>query len=164
MSAVRELDVRPILASGRDPLPEILQELRQLPPGGVVRIRAPFVPAPLVALLEKRGFTSELSWEGPVCVASFWRAEASPGDEPEDDLASLQAARLQGDVLDARELESPLPMALVLLTVETHLPLTVRLDREPALLWPRLAERGLAWTLTPDDGGVRVEIVRRGAT
>jgi hypothetical protein len=76
----------------------------------------------------------------------------------------MSAVRELGDVLDARELESPLPMALVLLTVETHLPLTVRLDREPTLLWPRLAERGLAWTLTPDNGGVRVEIVRRGAT
>jgi hypothetical protein len=76
----------------------------------------------------------------------------------------MSAVRELGDVLDARELESPLPMALVLLTVETHLPLTVRLDREPTLLWPPLAERGLAWTLTPDNGGVRVEIVRRGAT
>lgn len=51
-----ELDVRPLLASGVDPLQTILAATRRLQPGGALRVLAPFRPAPLLALLEAQGF------------------------------------------------------------------------------------------------------------
>lgn len=51
-----DLDVRPILSSGRDPLADVLAATDRLAPGGRLRLVAPFQPTPLVALLERRGF------------------------------------------------------------------------------------------------------------
>ncbi len=53
-----ELDVRPDLAEGRDPLDRILEEADRTPPGGAFAVVAPFEPVPLLALLERQGFTS----------------------------------------------------------------------------------------------------------
>ena len=52
------VDVRPILAEGREPIAEVLAAADGLPPGGGLIILAPFDPAPLRALLRERGFSS----------------------------------------------------------------------------------------------------------
>lgn len=54
-----ELDVRPLLARGIDPLEAILAATAHLLPGGTLRVLAPFRPAPLLALLGGRGFEVE---------------------------------------------------------------------------------------------------------
>lgn len=54
-----ELDVRPLFAAGRPPLPAILNAVNRLKPGQSFRLIAPFQPAPLVDLLASRGFTAE---------------------------------------------------------------------------------------------------------
>jgi uncharacterized protein (DUF2249 family) len=53
------LDVRPLFAAGRPPLPVILNAVAQLQPGQALRLIAPFEPAPLYQLLMERGFTAE---------------------------------------------------------------------------------------------------------
>lgn len=64
-----ELDVRPICASGRPPLPSILDAVGRLAPGQDFRLIAPFEPAPLYQLLGQQGFNHSArelpdgSWE-----------------------------------------------------------------------------------------------------
>ena len=54
-----ELDVRPLFASGRPPLPAILNAVNRLQSGQALRLVAPFPPVPLYDLLRERGFTAE---------------------------------------------------------------------------------------------------------
>lgn len=158
---VHELDARPIIAGGQDPFAAIMRALRQAPQGSVFRVRAPFEPAPLIALLGKRGWVPHVTWEGEDCLASFWRPPAAGGEEGEDgdgDVEALLAERLAGDTLDVRGLEPPWPLQLVLHATERVLPLTVLHQREPALLYPRLVERGLEWTVTQEGGLYTIRI------
>lgn len=52
----RELDVRPLLATGRPPLPQILRAVGELAPGQSLRLVAPLEPRPLYDLLRQRGY------------------------------------------------------------------------------------------------------------
>lgn len=139
----RILDVRPDLAEGREPFAPIMLALRTLESGRPLTVLAPFEPAPLVRILEKRGWTSHVAWEGDTCRASFWKP---PG------LAEVPADNrpVSGDRtrIDVRGLEPPEPMRRVLAALDTAIfPFIVVHDREPALLYPRLRERGLRWTV-----------------
>jgi uncharacterized protein (DUF2249 family) len=60
-----ELDVRPLCAQGRPPLPAILAAVGELSPGQALRLNAPFEPVPLYGLLAARGFTHESREAGP---------------------------------------------------------------------------------------------------
>lgn len=76
MSALKfkTFDVRPLLASGLEPLPEIRQRVAALTPGHGLTLIAPFMPAPLIELLKSEGFESTMehrqdgSW-----MINFWR-------------------------------------------------------------------------------------------
>ncbi|MGC4074125.1 MAG: DUF2249 domain-containing protein [Nibricoccus sp.] len=56
-----ELDVRPLCAGGRPPMPAILDALGRLAPGQSLRLIAPFEPVPLYDFMGQRGFTHETS-------------------------------------------------------------------------------------------------------
>lgn len=56
-----DLDVRPLVAARRPPMPEILRAIDQLVPGQALRLTAPMEPAPLFAFLAQRGFNHESS-------------------------------------------------------------------------------------------------------
>ncbi len=58
MPAPRELDVRPLFAAQRPPLPAILAAVRQLQPGQALRLIAPLEPVPLVNRLAEQGFAA----------------------------------------------------------------------------------------------------------
>lgn len=153
-----EVDAVPVIEAGGEPFAAIMDALRAVPVGGVARVRAPFEPSPLLALLGKRGWIAHVTWEGDVCLASFWRPPAA--DAPTAQAVELDA-RLRDGVLDVTDLAPPEPMRLVLAALDAgHLPLTVRHHREPALLFPKLQERGLVWQVTPTDGAVMIEIHR----
>lgn len=55
-ASIHDLDVRPVLARGEEPLALILQRAREVGPGEVLRLRAPFEPVPLYSVLAERGF------------------------------------------------------------------------------------------------------------
>ena len=67
-------DVRPLLASGAEPLPQIRTRVDGLAAGQGLTVVAPFVPAPLIELLKSEGFsfTMEHRPDGAWAV-SFWR-------------------------------------------------------------------------------------------
>ncbi len=56
-----ELDVRPLFAAKRAPMPEILAAVDRLAPGQALRLVAPMEPMPLFAVLGKKGFTHQSS-------------------------------------------------------------------------------------------------------
>lgn len=53
------LDVRPMLASGVEPLSEILAAADRIPVGGSLIVVAPFEPVPLFGALRQMGFSHE---------------------------------------------------------------------------------------------------------
>lgn len=161
--AAREttLDARPILAGGEDPLSAILRAARALPAGGQLTVVAPFEPVPLVGLLGRQGWAAWTRWEGDACLVTFARVARVPsGGQPEP--APVTASRTEhGWTLDVRALPPPEPMRAVLAAVDAgNLPLRILHAREPALLWPRLLERGLVWTVGEADGAVVIDVRR----
>ncbi len=56
----KRLDVRQLLASGIEPLPEIRKRVSALGPDQGITIIAPFLPSPLIELLQGEGFLSRV--------------------------------------------------------------------------------------------------------
>jgi hypothetical protein len=59
----RVIDVRPIIASGGEPLSEILAAAGEIPVGGLLMVVAPFEPMPLYGLMRQMGFSHEIRAE-----------------------------------------------------------------------------------------------------
>ncbi len=76
MSALKfkVLDVRPILARGADPFPQIRAKVARLTSEQGLTVIAPFLPAPLIEVLRSEGFSSapEHRSDGSWAV-NFWR-------------------------------------------------------------------------------------------
>jgi uncharacterized protein (DUF2249 family) len=89
------LDVRPILAAGREPLATILEAKQNLQPGQDLHLIAPFAPKPLYALFEADGFSvqQEMQQDGS------WKIVFHRGNST-DEITEL----------DLRFLEPPAPL------------------------------------------------------
>jgi uncharacterized protein (DUF2249 family) len=70
----KTFDIRPLLARGEEPFVAIRARVDALKAGEGVTIVAPFLPAPLVELLQSEGFAStmERRTDGAWAV-NFWR-------------------------------------------------------------------------------------------
>lgn len=86
-----ELDVRPLFAQGRPPLPAIQEAVSALPAGHGLRLIAPMEPTPLYTLLGKQGFHHEARAQADGSWAILFRP-AAPAE------------------LDLRDLPPPEPM------------------------------------------------------
>jgi uncharacterized protein (DUF2249 family) len=147
------LDVRPILRSGGEPFPEIMQALTRLESGQGLRLLATFKPVPLFSVMQKRGFihsekeVGENDWEiifTPESNAPDTAQE--PGTKTtkngQDDFSGWPAP---SQSIDNRGMMPPEPMVITLETLEA---MTVgevlegRYDRDPLLLYPELQKRG----------------------
>ena len=71
--ATPEVDVRPILAAGGEPLQDIMELAQATPPGGAFVVVAPFDPAPLRSLLAGSGFVAQAEELAP----DHWRVRFS---------------------------------------------------------------------------------------
>lgn len=141
-----ELDLGPLLKSGQDPLETVLDTVSQLELSGVLKLKVPFRPNPLLTLLAKHGHGVVVFEE----TQGIWQVEVVRGGKPE--------------VVDLRELEAPEPLqrvleeASVLQGAEVFL---ARLPKFPALLIPHLNQRGLAHHLYDEaDGSVFLRVWR----
>ena len=168
-SKVRKLDVRPMLAIGREPKALILETAGEVEPGGVLVLEAPFDPAPLRQLLTRWGFSAH-----PQCLAAdhwrvYFRRDREPAAAPAQALATEARTWREADGLhlDVRGLEAPGPMVEILRRIdggEAGDRLTVHHDREPVFLYPELTERGWQWTVvpgTPDEVRLVLERARQ---
>jgi uncharacterized protein (DUF2249 family) len=159
---VVDVDVRPILEEGADPLGPIMKKVKALEPGRVLKIVAPFKPEPLIRLLEKKGFESWSETIGDESVHTWFymrsRDRAIGSFEKPFATEDWQTMLDRHDgklvTIDVRHLEMPLPMMAILEALES-LPggyaLVVHHKRIPVFLLPELAERG--WTCRINETG-----------
>jgi uncharacterized protein (DUF2249 family) len=157
-AAVIEVDVREDLRGGVEPFSRILAAVTRLRDHEVMRLRAPFEPVPLYAVLGKRGLMHETRLEGPGDWSVwFWRpapgsAPAALAAAPEGPTAAPAAGTADPRTvwLDVRGLEPPEPMLRTLAALEVlpaeHTLVQVN-ARVPQFLLPALAERGLVWEI-----------------
>lgn len=158
-TAVVDLDVRADIAAGREPLPSIMRAINAMPPGGVLHLRAPFRPTPLLHRLAQLGFASHATaFADDDWSTWFWRADAAP--MPPRPSASVTTPGPEG-VLDLRLLPPPEPLLRILELVEaSDSPFDVLLPFYPeplvALLEPA-RRRVVLVENRPDGVQVRIE-------
>jgi hypothetical protein len=75
----RRVDVRRLLATGVEPLPEIRRRVAALKPSEGIAVVAPFLPSPLIELLRSENFTARAEHQADGSwITYFWR------DEPDE--------------------------------------------------------------------------------
>ncbi len=158
-ASIVDLDVRPEIAAGREPLPQILAAAGQLPAGAVLHLRSPFRPTPLFARLEQLGFASQsISFADDDWSTWFWRPDTAP--RTTRSLAEAATPAPEG-VHDLRLLPPPEPLLWILGEVEaSDAPFDVLLPFYPeplvALLEPS-RRRIVLVENRPDGVQVRIE-------
>lgn len=68
-------DAREDLANGVHPITKVLEETRSLDNNGVYLLITPFIPAPLIEMLEKKGFETSIITEDSGEVKTFVRVK-----------------------------------------------------------------------------------------
>ena len=136
--AITTLDVRPILATGVDPLDDILAALAGVAPGAALLLTVPFRPTPLLALLTGRGHgvTLRALNGGLYAVVVIVDRGVTP--------------------IDVSDLEPPEPLEIVLCATTELARDEVRLywlPRYPRMLVPLLEDRAVRWQLVALDDG-----------
>ncbi len=171
----QRLDVRPILASGREPFDEIMRAARGVPVNGVMVLIAPFDPKPLRDVLRGSGFSSVAVARGPQeWEITFVRAEAETpavepaeaGQRPPIDVTDPAQDRTWIDAggfhVNARGLAPQAALHAVLEALDAFAgggPLVAHLDRNIDALFPELARRDCEALYVPGEGSeVRLEI------
>ncbi len=67
-------DVRPYLAAGNEPFPLIRERVDALEAGQGLTVVAPFLPAPLVELLQSEGYSTSMERRADGAWAvNFWK-------------------------------------------------------------------------------------------
>ena len=142
------LDVRPVLASGRDPLTDILSVLDTLAPTSILVVTAPFRPLPLERLLAGRGH----------------RVTARPGNAGAWDLLCVVGGA--PELVDLTEMEAPEPLERVLALasgLSAGASALAHVPRWPAWLLPQLNARGIGHEVVElTDGTAVVRLTGRG--
>ncbi len=147
-----ELDVRPLITSGKDPLNLITTTVKMLKAGQVLKIINSFEPIPLMRLLEKQGFEVYADVINDDLVETFFYKKEGVTTLSLSTVNNTSASwddilkRFEGNLqtIDVRQLEMPAPMITILESLD-KLPegqaLFVQHKRIPVFLLPELAER-----------------------
>jgi uncharacterized protein (DUF2249 family) len=152
------LDVRPVLETGKDPLQRILEKIRSLSSGKVLMLTNSFEPTPLMKLLNKQGFESFADHIQDDLVHTYFyktgetnlvsSLSAKPASIGFNELVEQYQGKMQE--LDVRHLEMPGPMQAILAELD-KLPgghaLFVYHKRIPVFLLPELADRKLDYRI-----------------
>ncbi len=167
-----ELDVRPVIASGKDPLSIITEKVKTMKAGGALKIINIFEPIPLMRLLENQGFLVYADLINDNLVETYFFKQNKTSETvatPTTDVTTGWDRALQqyGDkvqTIDVRQLEMPLPMHTILEALDT-LPsdtaLFVYHKRVPVFLLPELAERNFDYRIREiSDGEVQLLIFK----
>lgn len=143
-----DLDVRPILHGGTDPLKTILKTVEQLASNQYLHLVNSFEPIPLYTVLGKRGFDHFTEFlDGTFHVHFYQRMPAAEKMPPPPACAEVPA-REKTMELDVRELSPPEPMMRILEVipqVDEKILLFVHHHREPLFLYEKLQARGYKW-------------------
>lgn len=152
----KQLDVRPILREGGEPFQDIMAAVQSLAPGEGLRLLSTFKPTPLLPLMSRHGFSSEIheldtgDWEitfSPIAKQPAHVAVSSGAEDASDWPEPLWQ-------LDLVEVKPPVPMEKILSRLslmEAGEVLFVLLGCEPAFLATELESRGHRWVGASDD-------------
>lgn len=171
-SKTHTLDVRGDFRSGENPFGKIQSALGRVARGETLRLLVPFEPLPLYELARGKGLTHEArqtadgDWE--VLFSHQHGGESSTGK-------AVAKTRADGRVggakpteivdVDARGLEPPQPMVMILEALEAlsdDATLSAQTDRRPVHLYPMLEARGFTGTSEEQpDGSFITYIVQR---
>lgn len=167
-----DFDVRDLLASGKDPLNLILDKIKIVQPGQVLKIINTFEPVPLIKMLEKQGFVVYTDVISDDLVETYFHKQSDNNTisvEPVvnankgwDDVINRFTDKLV--TIDVRELEMPQPMLNILAELD-KLPadkaLHVHHKRIPVFLLPELADRKFDYRIKEiSDGNVELLIFK----
>ncbi len=168
------LDVRPILDSGEDPLSIIMEKIKDLEQGAVLKIVNSFEPTPLILLLEKKGFQTYVDvMADDIFETYFYKTGPVPkvavteNENAGDWETIIEAYGENIQQIDVRHLEMPQPMFTILEALE-KLPdsnlLLVDHKRVPVYLFPELADRKFSYRVRETSGKVQLLIFKDHAT
>ena len=77
LNQFKRFDVRPVIAAGEDPFPQIIARLKTPPAGSGLLLIAPFLPSPLIEKLGADGYCSRIEHtSGGEWRVYFWREES----------------------------------------------------------------------------------------
>lgn len=171
-SQVVELDVRPIIASGKDPLTIISEKIKTIIPGQALKIINTFEPVPLMLLLKKQGFAVYADVINDNLVETYFYKQSVNGNHSSENTINatqgweeiVRRFHDKLETIDVRNLEMPLPMMTILEALE-HLPdgraLFVYHKRIPVYLLPELTERKFDYRINEaGDGQVNLLIFK----
>ncbi|TNM61803.1 DUF2249 domain-containing protein [Aliirhizobium smilacinae] len=166
----KQLDIRPILREGGEPFKDIMATVQSLAPGEGLRLLSTFKPTPLLSLMSRQGFSSEMQeFEN-----GDWEITFSPSADQAARVAVSSGAENASDwpeplwQLDLVDAPPPMPMEKVLSRLSLMEPgevLFVLLASEPAFLAAELESRGHLWVGASDGSGkVYRMLIRAGLT
>ncbi|MDZ7289450.1 MAG: DUF2249 domain-containing protein [candidate division KSB1 bacterium] len=143
-----DLDVRPILQGGTDPLKTILKTIEQLAPNQYLHLINSFEPIPLYTVLCKRGFDHFTEYHDGIFHVHFYRQVHGVGKIPPPPADTVIPVKEKTLELDVRHLSPPEPMMKILEAlpqVDEQTLLLVHHHREPLFLYEKLQLRGYKW-------------------
>lgn len=144
---IHQLDVRPIIESGKDPFQNIMAAVKELTDDKALLIINSFEPIPLYSVLGKQGFEHWTEKENDLFRIYFYKnKEVSQGENSSGQKSASKEIDYKNVIeLDVRELAPPEPMVKIFETlsqVDENTVLLVHHHREPMMLYPKLEERG----------------------
>lgn len=165
-----ELDVRPILNSGNDPLNEILKAVNTLDNKMVLKIINTFEPIPLIQLLKNRGFEHYVEEYNDDQINTYFKkninnnVEINIEENNNDFNLILEKFNNHLVEIDVRELQMPMPMMTILAALEDlekNKALFVYHKKIPVFLLPELADRKFEYAIKEiDDRNVNMIIYK----
>jgi uncharacterized protein (DUF2249 family) len=171
-SKIVEMDVRPLLQQGTDPLAAIMKQLSALKPDEALSIINTFIPTPLIHVLDRKGYTHHINKINDEHYVTTFYPGKIKNEKPEKAMAldpavfmnKLAEYKTRYKELDVRHLEMPLPMTSILESL-FHLPkdhvLYVHHKKFPVFLLPELEERGYQMVYVEHQEGVDLLIYRK---
>lgn len=143
-----ELDVRPIIDSGKDPFSDIMKKVKELKNDEILLIINSFEPIPLYTVLGRKGFEHITQKDGNVFKVYFFNKKQNKKEtstriysQEEPDIEDFEKVI----ELNVRDLPPPEPMIKILEMlpqINEQTVLLVHHHREPLMLYPKLEERG----------------------
>lgn len=149
---IQELDVRPIIEAGEDPLSLISKTVKNIKQGNALKIINSFEPTPLLSLLKKQGFDSYVDTIDENLVETYFykTSENSVDINKETEIKDgwdfyLEKYANNLETVDVRDLPMPQPMMTILSAIENlsvGKALFVYHKKIPVFLLPELKEKG----------------------
>lgn len=164
-----QLDVRPIIDSGKDPFLEIMSVVKSLKDDQVLNLINSFEPLPLYNVMKTKGFEHWTEKEGNVFRVFFYKVTEFANQNTTD----MHTSNGNSDSIDyenvieidVRDLVPPEPMMKILENiskVDEKTVMVVHHHREPMMLYPKLEERGYeAVTNKINDNYYKVVITKK---